>query len=241
MSAPPAVLPTALRSARRVAFFDVDETLLAGKSLFSFWRFWTAHERPAAAQPSAPVGPQGADVPRSVLNRAYYQRYAGVPRSRLEEAGRRWYADHRTGPGAFVTASLAALDRHRAAGHGVVLVSGSAEACVRPLAADLGADLLLCTEQLAGEAGVLTGEVRRPMIGAAKAEAVSEVLDALGLTAEDSYGYGDHASDLAMLQRVGSPTVVGDDAVLTQHARQLGWCVLPATRGPRGGRRVPAG
>nr|BFD87670.1 hypothetical protein StreXyl84_70710 [Streptomyces sp. Xyl84] len=264
----------------RIAFFDVDETLIAAKSLLDFWEFWrrergeaaatpapaapaalaTAREALAPATVSGPVptpvtatvtdlapgtasGPAtasgvvaasgpvpvpagcGGDGPgREEANRAYYRRYAGVPVAALEAAGRRWYTAYRRRPAALVRATAEALARHRAAGDGVVLVSGSCRSLLLPLARDVGADVVCCTEQLS-QGGVFTGEVGRPMIGDTKADAVSALLAESGIAAGDCIAYGDHSSDLAMLRAVGQAVVVGADPVLNRHARRLNWPV----------------
>lgn len=171
-------------------------------------------------------GPPG--VPRSEVNRAYFRLFAGASRAETESAGRAWYAGYRRRPAAFVAATAAALEGHRRAGDAVVLVSGSFAACLAPLADDLGADRLLCTEPVVARDGLLTGEVRRPMIGAAKAEAVAATVAQLGLDAAECFCYADHASDLPMLRAVGHPRVVGRDAVLLARAREGRWPVLPA-------------
>ncbi|MGW2543402.1 HAD family hydrolase [Kitasatospora sp. NPDC001574] len=174
-----------------IAFFDVDETLIAAKGMLAFWDFWTADpartdpgtagpapagpgRRPGATLPGAPDlrAAMAAGVPREELNRMYYRRFAGVPATALRSAARRWYEEYRRGAAAFVTASLDALARHRDLGHEVVLVSGSLRPLLEAVAEDFGAAAVCCTEQLAA-GGVLTGEVDRPMIGQAKADAVA--------------------------------------------------------------------
>jgi HAD superfamily hydrolase (TIGR01490 family) len=220
---------------RRVAFFDVDETLLAGKSIFEFLRHWLAatgddgtryRSVRAVARRDAAAG-----VPREKLNRRFYRHLAGAPHAELLQEGRRWYDGIRRSPTGFVRAGLNAVAAHKAAGDLVVLVSGSMRPILGPLAADLHADLVLCTE-LAVAGGLLTGEINRPMIGPAKQHAVTEVMTELGADPLDCFAYGDHASDLDMLAAVGNPHVVGDDAELCAHARRHGWPVLPATPGP---------
>jgi phosphoserine phosphatase len=84
----------------------------------------------------------------------------------------------------------------------------------------------LCTEPVTDAAGILTGDVIRPMIGTAKADAVRDTMMQLGLTPADCYAYADHSSDLDMLTQVGHPRVVGADPVLNRHAKQHGWPIL---------------
>ncbi|MFL6123920.1 HAD family hydrolase, partial [Actinophytocola sp.] len=155
---------------RRVAFFDVDETLFAGKSIFEFLRHWLAvtdgdgtryRSVRAAARRDAAAG-----IPREELNRRFYRHLAGASHAELLREGRRWYDGIRDSPTGFVRAGLDAVATHKAEGDLVVLVSGSMRPILGPLAADLRADLVLCTE-LVVAGGQLTGEVVRPMIGPA--------------------------------------------------------------------------
>lgn len=215
----------------RIAFFDVDETLLAGKSMLGFWQFWSARPSRTGRPPVARPRTAGAD--RGTLNRAYFALFAGVHRSSLEAAARQWYARYRGGPRAYLSETLRALRNHQREGDEVVLVTGSGTALVRPIADDLGVRHVLATEQLTDAAGVLTGEVRRPMIGAAKAEAAAGFIGGLGVRARDCWAYGDHSTDLPMLSLVGRPVVVGEDPVLAAHGTARGWRFLSARTGPR--------
>ncbi|MEV7686413.1 HAD family hydrolase [Streptomyces bungoensis] len=219
----------------RAAFFDVDETLVNTKSMFHFLRFWMARHGDDGSGHEAVMADvhraAASGTHRSEINRAYYRRFAGVPYEALLEAGREWWQEYRRGPAAVVVPAWAAATRHRKAGDLVVLVSGSFRGVLEPLAADLGAHRILCSEPLLDSAGRLTGEVVRPMIGSVKADAVRETAAELGLSAADCSCYGDHASDLDMLGAVGNPVVVGADRVLLERAQQLDWPVLPATPG----------
>src|SRR4051812_20052840 len=80
---------------RRYAFFDVDDTVIAIKSMFDFARlgFLTEGEEPhrfAEFERSfAELRARGES--REGLNRAYYRFFAGVRLAELEAAGRRWF------------------------------------------------------------------------------------------------------------------------------------------------------
>lgn len=216
-----------------LAFFDVDETVIAVKSMVEFWEYWLAsNPSPVAADVSGLRAEAAVTRDREALNRRYYRRYAGVPSADLEAAGRRWYDTYRRGGTAFVAATLDALAVHRAAGHEIVLVSGSMRPLLAPLAEELGAVAVLCTELVVRSGGVLTGEVHRPMIGAAKAEAAVRIMRERGVDPRDCFAYGDHESDLALLRAVGGPVVVGDSRPLNEVAERSGWVVVPAHRGP---------
>ncbi|MFH8293629.1 HAD family hydrolase [Streptomyces sp. NPDC018059] len=226
----------------RVAFFDVDETLISGKSMGDFWSHWA---RTAAGSPArcdlAGLLPELPRLSRENANRAYYRLFAGVAPARLEEAGRSWYAGYRGRPDAAVVTVLAELRRHQRDGDRVVLVSGSFSACLTPLADDLGVDRVLCTRQITGPDGLLTGEVVRPVIGDGKATAIAEALTDWSVDPASCFAYGDHSSDLPMLRAVGHPVAVGTDPVLVGHARRLDWRRLPVRTGPLDREHRPAG
>ena len=218
------------------AFFDVDETVIRVKSMFEFLRFWLARHgddgRAYAAAHAELRTIAEAGMHRSHVNRAYYRNFAGVAEDEVVEAGADWYAEYRLEPDAFVTATLATVDEHRRAGDTVVFVSGSFRPVVGPLADDLGAEVILCSEPTVGPDGRYTGEVRVPMIGDNKGRAVVATIAARGLRAEACASYADHATDLEMLTAVGHPAVVGDDPVLVAHAARGGWPVLSPATGP---------
>lgn len=217
-------------STRAAAFFDVDETLITVKSMFTFLRFWLAEhgdDGSKYAQLSGEIKERAAaGVPREEVNRHYYRAYRGVHAQELSEAGRTWFAEFEAGGAAYYTDAVQALRAHRDSGAITVLLSGSFAAAIGPVAAALGADRLIATTPVVDEYGLLTGEVRLPMIGAAKATAVSEFLRDNEIPVENSFGYGDHASDLPFLQAVAHPGFRGEDPVLVEQARAYNWIHL---------------
>ena len=217
----------------RAVFIDVDETLITVKSMFAFMDYWSTrsgHGPDGCADVMAELHAMAArGVDRTEINRAYYRWYAGATWTELLIAGEAWYEDFCGNGAPFVAATLAAVAAHRAAGDAVVLVSGSFQPCLEPLARDVRSDLVLCTEPVVERDGRLSGEVRQPMIGRAKAEAVKRTMTELGVDPMNCTAYADHLSDLDMLSQVGHPVVVAGDPQLTAHARCHSWPVLPAT------------
>ncbi|MEC3954074.1 HAD-IB family hydrolase [Nocardia sp. CDC153] len=207
------------------AFFDVDETLITVKSMFAFQRFWLAEngdDGSEYARLSDEIKRQAASgTPREEVNRQYYRAYRGVRADALAAAGRRWFAEFSASGAVYYTDAVEALRAHQNSGDTTVLLSGSFAAAIAPVADALGADHLIATTPVVDAAGVLTGEVHHPMIGTAKASAVTDFLREHGIARENSYGYGDHASDLPFLRAVAHPGFRGDDAVLSAHGH--GW------------------
>lgn len=212
-----------------LAFFDVDETLVADKTIFSFLEH---HYAAAGREPGdytrvrAHLRRQAEQgVPREEVNRAYYRLFAGSTAAELEKSGAAWFANRLTG-GFFHPPVLEALRAHAAAGDTVVLVSGSFFACLDPIARFVGATDVVGTALLAA-GGRLTGEIERPMIGQAKADAAAALAAARGMALADCHAYGDHVSDLPLLRAVGHPVAVGDDATLGRYAERAGGRRLP--------------
>jgi HAD superfamily hydrolase (TIGR01490 family) len=214
---------------RRAAFFDVDETVLAFKSMARFMAYYLdgRGEPPSTWERLASELRTAATVlPRHEVNRRFYRLLAGESAARLAAAGRAWFAMECARHEVFIKAVLAELQSHRTAGSRIVLVSGSFFACLDPVAVAVEADRVVGTEPLV-VGGRLTGEVVRPVIGAAKADAVHEEAALGHLHLPGCHAYGDDASDLPMLQTVGNPVVVGRDPVLETHAAAHGWRVIP--------------
>ncbi|WP_308401111.1 HAD-IB family hydrolase [Streptomyces sp. AC512_CC834] len=217
---------------RAAAFFDVDGTLVNGTTMFDFLACHLdacgrPEEYPAFRQRLDGLAQAGADRTRRC--RAYYEMYKGVPVSSVAEEGTRWFAGRAGRPGFLIESALAEFRSHAAAGHVTVLVSGSFAACLDPLAEHLGADVLLCSRPEV-RAGVFTGAIGTPMIGAAKADAVRRLADEHHLDLEQSFAYGDHISDVPYMEMVGHPVVVGSDAEMVGHAAEYGWPTLAGGR-----------
>jgi HAD superfamily hydrolase (TIGR01490 family) len=128
---------------------------------------------------------------------------------------------------------LAALWRHAAAGDLTLLVSGSFPACLDPIARYVGADVVLCSLPEIRD-GRYTGRIAVPMLGEAKAAAVRGAAAEHGVLLAESHAYGDHASDLPILDLVGHPVVVGDDPVLAGRARRDRWAQIRSSPRPVG-------
>ena len=212
------------------SFFDLDETLVAQKTLFTFLR----HHLAASGRPAGEYERAHAHIrrvgerrgSREEANRAYYALYAGESAAVLAARGEAWFQEQLARGGFFHEPGVAALRRHREAGHRTVVVSGSFFPCLDPIARHLGVDEVFGTRTVV-EDGQLTGGIVRPMIGAAKGEVVAAWTAQRCVAAENCFAYGDHASDLELLRAVGHPVVVGDDPVLRDHVARAGGLTLP--------------
>ncbi|MFH0180587.1 HAD family hydrolase [Streptomyces cacaoi] len=206
-----------------LVFSDVDETLITVKSMFDFLHYRLVHRRGAAGEEEyerimGGIRRRAADgTPRADINRFYYSHYADESVETITALADDWFAERSSSTrGFYIDSTRAALRAHRAAGAGLVLVSGSFPPLLEPLAREVGADAILCTRPRI-VAGRYTGEVDTPVIGEGKRAAVQGQLDARpDVDPRDCHAYGDHISDLPMLELVGHPVVVGDDSELRE-------------------------
>ncbi len=210
---------------RRVAFFDMDGTVMAANSGRAYIE---ALRREGA-------------LSRLELVRAavLLVRYAAGAVD-LEEAMRRIVAAS-AGTEVSVIARRAAavvkaellpsvyaeaLERtahHRAKGDTVVLLSASLPWLAEPVARIVGAHACLCTRPRVAD-GVLTGAVEgRPCAGAGKAWWARRWCREHGVALSAATLYTDSYTDLAVLEAVGRPVAVNPDVRLWRHARRRGW------------------
>jgi len=219
--------------ARTFAFFDVDDTVVRIKTMFSFQDYYYTHtgllpsllgKRKAQRFEARRQGYLAAGRPREDLNRMYYRTWRGRRPEEVAELARRWYDQTRAMPGGlYFPGALRALREHQDAGHEIVFVSGSMVDILRPIADELGVTCLLATRVVA-ENGRYTGEIVPPQtIGAGKAEAVRTFLADAGAAGADCWAYGDDRSDVPMLSEVGHPVLVSDRAEIAELARERGW------------------
>ncbi|MDK2126683.1 HAD family hydrolase [Parachitinimonas caeni] len=210
------------------AFFDVDETLIHPKSMFDFLRFWyERRQQPDEyARQMYLIQQQvcsGAD--RAQVNRFYYRQFAGLPFVELMVAGLDWFNERLASGKLFKPGIVERLGQLRQQGIEPVLVSGSMLPVLMPIARKLGAQGVLCAEQ-ESHAGLLTGELTASAIGSAKRERLQAFLAERGADARQCHAFGDHISDLPMLEAVAYPTAVDPCPELATIARQRGWPIL---------------
>jgi len=117
----------------------------------------------------------------------------------------------------------AAVERHRAEGHLVAIVTGATVYAAGPVAKELGIQEIVCSE-LEVEAGRLTGRIIEPLCyGPGKLERARKLAERTGFDLAESSFYSDSITDLPLLEAVRYPHVVNPDARLRRAAKQRGW------------------
>ena len=209
------------------AFFDVDRTLLPGRTMERiFLRYLLARGQLTPADlarflAGAVRALGGSPGPALQANKRHLKnKNAGsLERLAFDCCARKIVPK-------LSRAGCEAVKRHLAAGHLVVLLTGSLQPLAEALRRELGADLALAA-RLEQKDGSLSGELanQRPF-GAEKARLVRILARERGLDLAACFAYGDHHSDNQVLQAVGNPRAVNPDRRLAALARSRGWPIL---------------
>jgi HAD superfamily hydrolase (TIGR01490 family) len=123
----------------------------------------------------------------------------------------------------------ALVDRHRAAGDELVIVTATNEFVTRPIAAAFGVKELIAVELERDAAGWLTGEIRgTPSFREGKVVRMEQWLAERGLGWEDveTTFYTDSMNDLALLEKATHPVATNPDVRLRALATERGWRIL---------------
>lgn len=118
------------------------------------------------------------------------------------------------------------IQRCKDAGMRVVLITGSLDVTIAPLAKHFGADGWIAN-RLEYKGGYATGKLLRPVVaGPNKARMIEEDARTHGFALEKCHAYSDSYSDLPMLSVVGHPFCIRPDRRLAQLASAYSWPVL---------------
>jgi len=122
---------------------------------------------------------------------------------------------------------LARVNKHRCQGHHLILISGSVRYMLAPVAEDLGFDHLLCTDLEIGRECLLTGRAKSPICLNSNKRILAEMLARkVNIDLASSYAYGNHQSDLPLLELIGNPYVVEPTEPLRRVALANKWPIL---------------
>lgn len=123
------------------------------------------------------------------------------------------------------TQGLSRMDEHRRAGHRIILVTGSLDFLIAPLAALLEVSTVLAAK-LEQERCCFTGQVCPPLpYGPGKRELIAQLAQESRIDLRQSFAYGDSPGDVEFLQMVGHPLVVNPVRGMAHVARRHGWPV----------------
>lgn len=215
-------------STPRLAFFDLDHTLLDGDSDSSFLQYLMerlplpdeVRARKAKIHAAYMVGEPWQPEYRLLLR----QIYAGQSYTDLQDMSRQHAVD-RLLPMLFPGAR-ALLERERQERDQLCLLTTTNQIVTQPLVAELGFDVLLST-QLEVQDGLLTGDLVGDFCtGPAKAQALVAHCERLGADPGLCAMFGDGRSDMEALDAVGEPVAVHPTPELRRQAQSRAWPIL---------------
>ncbi len=212
---------------RRGAFFDMDKTLVRANTgvLYARWRFRRGE---SGVRDMARVMWWSAQYAAGIVDAGAVSRYAastlrGIDETAFAEQCQVWF-DEMVRP-IVAERARAVIERHRAAGDVLAILTGSTPYAAGPLGEALGIPHRIAST-LEVRGGAFTGEVEPPLcFGEGKVTRAERFAAEQGVDLSASTFYTDSISDLPMLLRVGTPVVVNPDPRLALRARRSGWPV----------------
>ncbi|MDE0299948.1 MAG: HAD-IB family hydrolase [Candidatus Poribacteria bacterium] len=210
------------------AFFDVDGTLVNSTIVHYYVRFRLQLLHPlirpfwlAGFLLKIPYYLLLDNLSRTKFNQVFYRNYRGMEVERLKRLALDTF-DALLGSKIFPEGADQVRE-HKAKGDLVVLVTGSLDFIMAPLADYLDADHTL-SMSLTEHHGKFTGELMTTPLGEEeKARVAKAFAHEHGIDLAASFAYGDSRADLPMLRCVGTPVVVNPGKALRQIATESGW------------------
>ena len=125
--------------------------------------------------------------------------------------------------------ATALVQRHRAQGDRLLIITATNEFVTAPIAEAFGIDTLIAVQLERDPNGELTGQIAgTPSFGPGKVVRLQQWLEQQGLTWAGirSTFYSDSINDLPLLEKVNHPVATNPDARLRAVAQQRGWPIL---------------
>ena len=214
---------------RRVAFFDVDNTLMRGSSLFFLSKgmyqrgFFTKKDISYFVVANLRYRLSGVENKDEIakIQSAACEFIRGHEASEIEKMGIEIY-DEYVSP-ALWQGTIEIANEHLSQNEEVWLVTATPKDLAELIAKRLGFTGGLGTvAEVKG--GKYTGKIIGQLLhGPYKAIAVRQLAAERGIDLENSYAYSDSHHDLPLLEAVGNPRVINPDALLQLHALREHW------------------
>ncbi|TLK50931.1 HAD-IB family hydrolase [Glutamicibacter sp. V16R2B1] len=226
---------------RIAAFFDVDNTLVRGASLYAVARKMHQHKffhfREvlffALKQLSFLARGEHLGDITAIRDRAL-DMVRGVKVEQMRELGDEIY-DEFIHPKLW-GGTVAIARQHLNVGREVWLVTATPTEVAGVIARRLELTGALGT-RVESENGEYTGRLTGPILhGADKAQAVRELAQQQNINLAGSWGYSDSYNDVPLLEVVGHPVAINPDARLRAYAKERGWQVYDFRTGQRAAR-----
>jgi HAD superfamily hydrolase (TIGR01490 family) len=228
------------------AFFDVDNTMMMGASIFYFARglaardFFPAGALASVAWQQLKFRVSGKELSPNEIQTSREQALsfvAGRSTHQLAQLGEDIYDELMADR--IWAGTLALAQMHLEAGQQVWLVTATPVELATIIARRLGLTGALGTVAETVD-GVYTGRLVGDILhGAAKAQAVRALAASQGLDLQRCTAYSDSANDIPMLSVVGTAVAVNPDPDLRDTARERGWEIRDFRTGRKAVKLMP--
>lgn len=239
-------VPDAPLNTQAAAFFDVDNTIVIGASIFHFAKGLAARKFFSTRDLSKFVWQQakfraGGEGPENIAKarQAALAFVAGKAVADIVAVSEDIYDE--TIAARIYSGTRALAQRHLDAGERVWLVTATPEELAQIIARRLNMTGALGTRAEHID-GVFTGRLIGDLLhGEAKAAAVRELAAREGLDLAQCAAYSDSINDIPLLSLVGRPVAVNPDSALRDEARRRGWEIRDFRTGRKAARvGIPA-
>jgi len=209
------------------AFFDVDRTLVACNTGRLFLRDLRRRGEISFLRALRALGWMAkyhlSLIDLQIIAARVAEQMRGKSETEFAERCQRWVEDEVLP--LIVPGALRHIERHRAEGHVLAVLSSSPTYVTRPIAKTLGIEEVLSTT-FEVDAGQFTGRLVGPAcVGPGKIHWAETLQDRLAIDLSKSWFYTDSYTDMPMLERVGNRVVVNPDPRLRLAAKKRGWPV----------------
>ncbi|AEF53969.1 HAD family hydrolase [Marinomonas posidonica] len=213
-----------------LAFFDLDNTLVAGDTAQAFSEYIAAHDELSTPDDFLPKNlAYMEEYDAGTLDLATYMRYTLSPLCHLTsdqvEALIRNFIQDVIIKMALPKARIL-LQKHHDAGDQVIIISATGIHLVAPIA-----DYLGVKHALGVDIDILDGKITGELIGVptfreGKVARALTWAEQHGESMVGSYFYSDSHNDLPLLEKVSHPIAVDPDPILEKIAQQRQWNIL---------------
>jgi HAD superfamily hydrolase (TIGR01490 family) len=213
---------------RRAAFFDMDRTLVKKDTAVLYTRY-RRDLGEATMKDALQVGWWAIqytlgviDAPRVAVQAL--QNFKGKEEQWLVDQCAGWFKEYVLPH--VQQKGREAVERHRAQGDFIAIVTGATRYAAEPLARELAVEKVVCTTLEVDPAGCFTGLPIEPLCyGPGKLELARRVAEREGIALSSATFYSDSITDLPLLEAVGKPIVVNPDSRLRRAAQKRGWTI----------------
>lgn len=212
-----------------LAFFDLDNTLVAGDTAQAFSEYMVASALPTPDDFLTVNLAYMEDYDAGTLKLDDYMHYTLSPLFTLDETQRAAFIDefiNKVVKGMALPKAFDLLEQHKKAGDELIIISATGTHLVAPIAAYLGVKHALGVD-IEYKEGFITGKlVGTPTFREGKVIRAQQWAKANGHTMDNTYFYSDSHNDLPLLEKARFPIAVDPDPILEKTANERSWKVI---------------